>query len=528
MASIAKKLSFTLLMMICLLGLAEAGLRATMPDLEAVVSPLLYQRNSGQAFTPGRAPDSRVYVSGRRRVVTNKKAGVRILVFGASAAYGEMYSPFTAFPGQAEQALRRANPDIAIEILNLAHGGMGSRQVGEMVFRALENDDPDLVVIYTGNNEYHELRALKASSSRYDPSAELLRRRLSKSYVYRQLRDVFIAEESTLTPPDQTDWLPIGRMDVTVDRDDRELGLALYREHLQSIVLAAREHGVPVLLSTVATNSRDHVDNGTPGVASEEEIRALQRLQGIVDKVPKARFAAEAGQVTHAIKTEGGLHRLGKLYLTAGLAEVAASTFEHKELAALRPMTSNRAMRTVVKDLGQQYATAVCDLAADLAAGSEDGIPGNAEFIDHCHPNAAGHSRLGLGLAECILDLGIGGLKRSSVVETAEAISPYRIDQYAGHRRIPGAKTNPSAPNLDTAEGLAEAGHHAFTEEQFDRAAAAYQASLDKGGDIADLAYSSAMTSLYSGDLVAARAALERAVAEGHPVAAAALSAISP
>ena len=58
-----------------------------------------------------------------------------------------------------------------------------------MVFRVLEHGGADLLVIYTGNNEYHELRALKARSDRYDAKAELLRRRLSKSYLYRQLRE---------------------------------------------------------------------------------------------------------------------------------------------------------------------------------------------------------------------------------------------------------------------------------------------------------------------------------------------------
>ena len=108
----------------------------------------------GQAFTAATAPGTH-YVAGRGHG-DEQKAGTRILVFGASAAYGEMFGPLTAFPGQAEARLRKANPEHP-EVLNLAHGGMGSQQVSEMVFRALENDNPDLIVVYTGNNEYHEL-----------------------------------------------------------------------------------------------------------------------------------------------------------------------------------------------------------------------------------------------------------------------------------------------------------------------------------------------------------------------------------
>jgi len=515
MPKLTTKIGFTAIACIGLLAVVEVGLRATMPDLEEVVSPLLYQRNSGQSFTTGRTPGTRVYVSGRGRTVTHKKAGVRILVFGASAAYGEMFSPFTAFPGQAEARLRASNPDIPVEILNLAHGGMGSRQVGEMVFRALENDNPDLIVIYTGNNEYHELRALKARSDKYDPQAELLRRKLSRSFLYRRVRDIVMPTDDGLEAPKDETWLPIGRMDVTVDADDRGLGLALYDDHLRSIVLAAKEHGVPVILTTVATNIRDHVDNGTPGSPSQSEIDALHNLQGMVDKVPKARFAAEAGDLSDHITTEGGLHRLGQLYLQAQLPEIAADALERKELAALRPMTSNRAMRTAVKRLGERHGVKMCDLASALAASTPNGIPGNDVFIDHCHPNAQGHQVLGEALSACILDLGVGGLSHSPQKLTEEAKHPLRVDHYSGHRPIPGYKSNSAKPDTSTQDGLAMAGHQAFVAERFDDALAAYQAALEMGPDSSHLHVSIGLTQMYRGDLKSSRQSLDKAAAQG-------------
>jgi len=433
--------------------------------------------------------------------VRNDKAGVRILVFGASAAYGEMFSPFTAFPGIAEARLRAANPDIAVEVLNLAHGGMGSRQVGEMVFRALENDKPDLIVVYTGNNEYHELRALKARSDRYDPGAELLRRRLSRSFVYRQLREWFVPTQSVSMPTADDDWLPIGRMDVTVDADDRALGLGLYADHLSAIIVAAAEHGVPLLLTTVATNIKDHIDNATPGEASLEESTALQTLSQIVEHVSAARFAAEAGKVHPHIKTEGGYHKLGMLYLSAGLVEVAADAFAKKELAALRPMTANRDLRAMVRQLGARYQTPVCDLAGALATTSPDGLPGNGVFIDHCHPNALGHARLGQALAQCIAANGFGGLSATPAMGASLEADTFRLDHYAGHRRIPGYSDNPVSPDTKTAEGAAIAGHQAFVAERFSQASTAYKQALKLGGPPGALNHNLGLVAVYSGDL---------------------------
>ena len=84
---------------------------------------------------------------------TDTPAGQRVLVFGASAAFGEMFSEYASFPGWAQRTLRRAAPDQLVEVLNLAHGGMGSRQVKEMIYRAVSHDRPDLIVVNSGNNE---------------------------------------------------------------------------------------------------------------------------------------------------------------------------------------------------------------------------------------------------------------------------------------------------------------------------------------------------------------------------------------
>ncbi len=528
MAGWTRKIAFAAAASLLVLGLAEATLQAVGDDAEAVVSPLVYQRNSGSAFTAGSAPGTRGYVSGRRRVVTDKKAGKRILVFGASAAYGEMFSPFTAFSGVAERELRLANPDTPVEVLNLAHGGMGSRQVGEMVFRALENDNPDLVIVYTGNNEYHELRALKARSDRYDPSAELLRRRLSKSALYRFLRERFVPTETMLSPPEGETWLPIGRLDVTVDAEDRELGVQLYREHLRDIALAAEERGVPLVLATVASNLRDHVDRGTPGEPSEAESRALAELRGMSGRVPAARFAAEAGDRLNGIETEGGFHALGTMFLEAGLDEAAADAFQRKELAALRPMTSNRDLRRVVLAASERWEVGVCDLAGSLARTASNGIPGNEEFIDHCHPNARGHEAMGQALATCVGKLGIEGLTGSTLTNTEVSQNPFRIEHYQGHRPIPGFATNPKPADTSTAEGLALAGHQAFVAERYDDALAAYTEAAARPEAPGEVYLSIGLTQLYRRDITGARAALNKAVEQGVPDAQRVLETLSP
>ncbi|MAY79773.1 MAG: hypothetical protein CL930_03215 [Deltaproteobacteria bacterium] len=397
-----------------------------------------------------------------------------------------------------------------------------------MLFRILENDRPDLVVIYTGNNEYHELRALKARSDRYDPSAELLRRRLSKSYLYRSLREYLVPSENTLAPPEGIEWLPVGRMDVQVDEADRELGELLYGEHLRDMILAAQQQKVPILLTTVATNLRDHIDQGTPGTLTQQGEHALHSLGEMVDRVPAARFAAEVGERESLLQTEGAQHRLGQLFLRAGLKEAALNAFETKELVSLRPMTSNRTMRSIVRQKAEKHDVPFCDLAGALASASPDGIPGNDMFIDHCHPNATGHSILGKALSDCILDQDLLSLGTSATVPSTASEDPFRIDHFNGHRPIPGIQspkpdTNPGGP-----EAMAQQGHKAFVEERFDVALQRYQRAEQLGANPGSIQLSIGLTHLFRGDLIAAKTALKQAVASGNEDAKRTLETLTP
>ncbi len=515
---IAKRGFIGLLVAFLVLGGTEAGLRLLQPELDEVVSPLLYQRNSGDVYTQAKTPGSRIYVSGRRRAAADVPTGKRVLVVGASAAYGEMFTAFAAFPGQAERILRHASPDVPIEFINLAHGGMGSRQVKEMVFRAVSRDKPDLIIVYSGNNEYHELRALKVRSDNYDPAAELMRRRLSEhSYIYRQLRDI-IQPAETLTPPKDVDWLPIGRLDVLVNEDDRELGQLLYAEHLTEMVLAAQEHGIPILLSTVATNLRDHVDHETPGDFPPTAQARLHQLGEMMDKTERSVFLAAADAAQPLLQSEGAQFQLGQLFIRGGLRDAAFKSFENAEMMALRPMTSDRRLRQIAKEVSTELGAPLCDLAGALAAGSKHGSPGNDLFIDHCHPNVEGHRRLGLALANCIvehdlLQLDIGDADLSATLERLAEIprDPYRLDQFTGHRHLPGAKVNPPA-GAGTPLGETARGHLAFVSDRYDAALAHYVRAEQLGSPAAATSLNTGLTQLYRGDLSAARKAVDRAL----------------
>ena len=126
----------------------------------------------------------------------------------------------------------------------------------------------------------------------------------------------------------------------------------------------------------------------------------------MVDKVVADQSVEDARAKEGAIKTEERQHRLGNLYSARERASRLRRAAQ-RELAALRPMTSNRDLRQVVRTLGQETGTPGLAIIGLHLRGvqAESGIL--RQFIDHRHPNAAGHRIWESALAERITEMSL-------------------------------------------------------------------------------------------------------------------------
>ena len=86
---------------------------------------------------------------------------MRIFTFGASATAGLGYSPNVTFTRYLERMLQKAHPDVPFEVVNLGIVALSSQQVRLLVTDVCAHDDPDIVIIYSGNNEFLEMHAEK-------------------------------------------------------------------------------------------------------------------------------------------------------------------------------------------------------------------------------------------------------------------------------------------------------------------------------------------------------------------------------
>ena len=83
------------------------------------------------------------------------------MTLGGSSTAGLGYSPNVTFARYLERMARAALPGARVEVLNLGIVALATKQEKLLVAEVCRNYDPDVVIVYAGNNEFLEIHAQK-------------------------------------------------------------------------------------------------------------------------------------------------------------------------------------------------------------------------------------------------------------------------------------------------------------------------------------------------------------------------------
>ncbi|HYC70264.1 MAG TPA: hypothetical protein VEB66_03595 [Opitutaceae bacterium] len=305
------------------------------------------------------------------RLTKRKAPGTtRIFVLGESAAMGVPEPAFGLAP-QLQAQLRAARPDEKVEVFNLAVTAINSHVVREIARQAVDFE-PDLLVIYLGNNEVVGPYGPSSVVTVGVPPRWLIRTSLAlRSSRTGQLLERIVG----VFRPRGAEFKEWGGMEMfagkTVATDDPRLGRVYehFAANVAAILELAAERGIKVVLSTVAVNIRDCAPFASAGAKSAEE--AFQRGR-----------AAEARGDPSGARTD---------YLEA------------LELDALRFRADAR-INAIIRDAAQGRAGRVALADASRALGSDAGSSvrpaGRELFFEHVHLTWEGNHALARILAE--------------------------------------------------------------------------------------------------------------------------------
>jgi tetratricopeptide (TPR) repeat protein len=342
-----------------------------------------------------------------------KPAGtVRVFVLGSSAALG-MPSPAFSFGRILEAMLRDRYPGLQFEVVNAAMTAVNSHVVLEIA-RDCAARQPDLYVVYMGNNEVVGPYGPGTVFEQWSPSRSLIRANIwLKSTRTGQL--IGNAIQHVRGSSDLSAWRGMEMfMANQVAADDPRLKAVYdnFHQNLTDLCAAARRSGAPVILSTVAVNLKDFppfASKHRPDLSADDlakwdavyqagvELESKSQWREALAKYEAAaqidgQFADLAFRKARCLAASGRLEGARKCYAAARDLDVLRFRADSQINAAIRQMAAEQ------EPFGVRLADAERALAeSDLSPG---GIPGEELFYEHVHLTFDGNYLLARSVLE--------------------------------------------------------------------------------------------------------------------------------
>jgi lysophospholipase L1-like esterase len=303
------------------------------------------------------------YSNGNIFDVDKKENAFRVFILGESSAAGYPFTPNGDFGRYLKKYLEAVYPQNKIEIVNLGITAVNSYTLKDLTKGVLQQK-PDLVLIYTGHNEYYGALGVGSMESlgtnRFIINLVL---KLNEYKTTQLVRDFLKWISGLFASQPKASGTLMSRMAkdqlISLNSDVYELGIEQFRENLEDILNMTREAGVPVILSTLACNLKDQ----SPFVSIRN------------GKLPPGSTVYTEAQ--NALK-------LNKLREADSLFRFA------KDLDALRFRAPEYYSKMIIS-LGKKYSYPVVNIDSVFAVNSPDSITGNNLMTDHLHPTLSGY-----------------------------------------------------------------------------------------------------------------------------------------
>ena len=322
----------------------------------------------------------------------------RIFVLGSSACAGYPIPAFS-FSRILQVMLKSDFPNANIEVINTANVAINSHVIVEIV-RALAHHEPDLFIVYMGNNEVIGPYGPETLFAPFLSSRSLIRASIHlKSLKIGQLLQSLV-EKLSRNGRASAQWEGLAMFahrTITADDPRMKKVYRYYESNLQDIVECARKAGAGIILSTVGSNLKDLAP-----FASEHGRKVVPEWDSFFEAgkndESSGRFKQAIEDFRSASAIDDGyaeLHfRMGRCYQALRQFARAKDEFiRARDLDALRVRADSK-INDIVRQVaaGKKEDGAVFfDAAETLNAHSPEGISGKELFYEHAHLNFTGN-----------------------------------------------------------------------------------------------------------------------------------------
>ncbi len=297
-----------------------------------------------------------------------KKANAfRVFVLGGSSAAGYPFLPLGSFSHYLQDRLKLLYPSSTIEVVNISMTAVNSYTMRDL-FPGVIEQKPDLIIIYAGHNEYYgALGAGSMESLGTSRKMVNLILYLNRFKTVQLLRNTIQWVMKLFSSNENASGTLMSRMakkqSIVLGSETYKDGISQFKENMNDILKIAKEHKVPVILSTLTSNLKDQY----PFISIKTE------------KLPPA----------------DEIYNQAKAELNPGNYSKADSLFRFaKDLDCLR-FRAPEEMNSVIRSLSKEFDLPLVNADSAFASVSPDGIVGNNLMTDHLHPKLQGYFLLG-------------------------------------------------------------------------------------------------------------------------------------
>ncbi|MCK5863098.1 MAG: SGNH/GDSL hydrolase family protein [Candidatus Hydrogenedentes bacterium] len=254
-----------------------------------------------------------------------------------------------------------------VEIINCGGLSYGTHRL-VLIMAEIIHYNPDLVIIYSGHNEFEELQQLHLANLDFASAQRVL----GRTALYRFMRDMRTRSEivtlqqarqrrelATAIPDTSTTWAHV------FTAEEMEARMDAYRNNLAAIIRKCQDKEVPVIIGTVPSNLYKPNLPGSEGKQYEEVVRLF----------------------------DGEHYKEG---VVLGQHILRNATPRHQ---------SSEVENNIICHLSEEFHIPLARVESAIIQAEPNNVPGETLFGDHCHLNAAGNTILRMVYQKVILDI---------------------------------------------------------------------------------------------------------------------------
>jgi tetratricopeptide (TPR) repeat protein len=344
---------------------------------------------------------------------TKAKDSYRIFVLGASAVKGEPDNAYN-FSRQLKTMLKEQYAHTNFEVTTVAMVAINSHVLVEMA-RDCAGHDPDLMILYLGNNEVvgpYGPGTVFTPLARYLPllRASVVCKALRVGQLFTQVLERVSVEQRGPSSWQGLEMFLENHVSATDPRLQR-----VYRHfevNLEKIIRIATRSGSQLMLCTVASNLKD-----CPPFASRHgaDLGDAEKAQWkrIYQEGISQEAAGHHGEAVTSYLAAAELDdrfadlqfRLARCYATLDQQDEARRRYTlARDLDTLR-LRADTHINAIIRDLAAKHAqrgVLLADVVETFADNSVNRIPGEELFYEHVHMTFTGNHQLAQTLAGTI------------------------------------------------------------------------------------------------------------------------------